>query len=310
MYMKYQPDKLFFWNTPRCSFWAAPGAQRTHLSLEGRPGVASLLPPCPSQYRGLQSLLGDTETVPQVQEVMSPLLCLQACSSTKHPRICSPLATAALSHRELRYQHCPETDPPTAMGSQAGKVLWGPAPCTGDLPHPPALASPADKSELWALSPQSPWEHKLGVSSPCSLMPVWPPLALWCPAMTAVWAGRAAAVSPPPASLLPGSRVSSRARLCRPLDPGSGFLLQLPAALTAPRLETASSSMEAGSLAQPAPKQPKVMGLAGAVGQDLGPGQLERESLNPGCCCDGARVWDLKKHRTQDLTQPWVLCLL
>lgn len=117
MYVKYQPDKLFFFNTPRCSFWAAPGVQRAHLSLEGRSGVASLLPPCPSQHRGLQSLLGDTEAVPQVQEAMSPLPCLQAHSSTKYPRICSPLASAALSHRELRYQHCPETDPPTAMGS-------------------------------------------------------------------------------------------------------------------------------------------------------------------------------------------------
>lgn len=106
----------------------------------------------------------------------------------------------------------------------------------------------------------------MGVSSPCSLMPVLPPLALWCPAMTAAWARRAAAVSPPPASLLPGSRVSSRARLCWPLVPGSGFLLQLPAALTAPRLEAASSSMEAGSLAQPAPKQPKVMGTGRCCG--------------------------------------------
>lgn len=185
------------------------------------------------------------------------------------------------------------------------QLPWAPrlGKCSGAQPHAlgtsrtllPWPAQHTDKSELWALSPQSPWEHKLGVSSPCSLMPVWPPLALWCLAMTAAWAGRAAAVSPHPASLLPGSRVSSRARLCRPLAPGSGFLLQLPAALTAPRLEAASSSMEAGSLAQPAPKQPKVMGLAGAVGQDLGSGQLERESLNPGCCCDSARVWDLKR---------------
>lgn len=118
----------------------------------------------PQPVQGPAITPGDMETVPQVQEVMSPLLCLQARSSTKHPRICSPLATAALSHRELRYQHCPETDPPTAMGSQAGKMLWGPAPRTGDLPHPPP--STPDKSELCALSPQSPWDHKLGVSSP------------------------------------------------------------------------------------------------------------------------------------------------
>lgn len=133
MYMKYQPDKLFFWNTPWCSFWAAPGVQRAHLSLRGRSGVASSLHPCPSQHRGLQSLLGDMETVPQVQEVMSPLLCLQACSSTKHPRICSPLAPAALSHRELGYQHRPETDPQLPWAPRLGK-------CSGAQPH--ALGTP------------------------------------------------------------------------------------------------------------------------------------------------------------------------
>lgn len=181
MYMKYQPDKLFFWNTSQCSFWAAPGVQRAHLSLEGRSGVASSLPHSPSQYRGLQSLLGDMETVPQVQEVMSPLLCLQACSSTKHPRICSPLATAALSHRELRYQHCPETDPPTAMGSQAGKMLWGPAPHSGNLPHPPAQASPALQIKVsYRLCPRgsTAWESPALLEDsdtcfapPCPMMP-------------------------------------------------------------------------------------------------------------------------------------------
>lgn len=79
-----------------------------------------------------------------MQEAMSPLPRLQARSSTKHSCICSPLATAALSHRELRYQHRPETDPPTAAGSQAGKVLWGPTPHAGDPPQPPCLGWPWD----------------------------------------------------------------------------------------------------------------------------------------------------------------------
>lgn len=87
-------------------------------------------------------LPGDMEAVPQVQEAMSPLLCLQACSGTKNPRICSSLAAAALSHRELRYQHHPETDPPTATGSQAGKVLGGLALHAGEPPTRPARASP------------------------------------------------------------------------------------------------------------------------------------------------------------------------
>lgn len=137
MYVKYRPDKLFFWNRPRCSFWAAPGGQRAQPSCEGRSGAASSLPSHPSWHGGLQALPGDTEAVPQVQEAMSPLLRLQARSGTKHPRICSPLAAAVLSHRELCYQHRPETDPPTAAGSQAGKALWGQAPCAGDPPQPP-----------------------------------------------------------------------------------------------------------------------------------------------------------------------------
>lgn len=124
-----------------CS-WSTKGSPKLGRQVR----VSLLSASLPQPVQGLQSLLGDMETVPQVQEVMSPPLCLQACSSTKHPCICSPLATAALSHRELHYQHCPETDPPTAMGSQAGKVLWGPAPCTGDPPHPPALASPGQPS--------------------------------------------------------------------------------------------------------------------------------------------------------------------
>lgn len=184
MYVKYRPDKLFFWNRPQCSFWAAPGGRRAGNAGRG-------LPPHPSQCRGLRVLPGDVEAVPQVQEAMSPLPCLQARSGTKHPRICSPLAAAALSHRELRYQHRPETDPPTAAGSQAGKALWGQAPCAGDPPQPlPAWASPGtpDKSELGALRclPRSPaplgaqvWEapapghalHCLRCPPPCPVVP-------------------------------------------------------------------------------------------------------------------------------------------
>lgn len=88
--------------------------------------------------------------MPQVQEAVSPLLCLQARSGTKHPRICSPLTAAALSHRELRYQHHPETDPPTAVGSQAGKALGG-WPSTPGTPPLPLLEPALGKSELWAL---------------------------------------------------------------------------------------------------------------------------------------------------------------
>lgn len=243
MYLKYRPDKLFFWNRPRRSFWAAPGRRRARLSWEGRLGAASSLPARPSRHGGLRALPGDTEAVPQVQEAMSLLPRLQARSGTKHPRICSPLATAALSHRELRYQHRPETDPPTAAGSQAGKALWGPALRAGDPPRTlPAWASPEslDESELQALcclpGAPTPLGAQVG-GAPCPALRclLCPPP---CPAVpgSARSMGRgAAAVSPPPASPLPGSRVSSRARLCRPLAPGSCFLLQLPAAFAAPQ---------------------------------------------------------------------------
>lgn len=197
MYLKYRPDKLFFWNRPRRSFWAAPGRRRARLSWEGRLGAASSLPARPSRHGGLRALPGDTEAVPQVQEAMSLLPRLQARSGTKHPRICSPLATAALSHRELRYQHRPETDPPTAAGSQAGKALWGPALRAGDPPvpslHGPALSLWMKVSyRLCAASPEPPrhWEHKSGglhalLSGACFVLP----LALRCPALPGAWAG-------------------------------------------------------------------------------------------------------------------------
>lgn len=197
MYVKYRPDKLFFWNRPRRSFWAAPGRRRAHLSWEGRLGAASSLPARPSRHGGLQALPGDTEAVPQVQEAMSLLPRLQARSGTKHPRICSPLATAALSHRELRYQHRPETDPPTAAGSQAGKALWGPALRAGEPPYPPAWASPEslDESELRALCclPRAPTPLGAqvggGLHALLSGASFVLPLALQCPGLPGAWAG-------------------------------------------------------------------------------------------------------------------------
>lgn len=116
--------------------------------------------------------------------------------------------------------------------------------------------------------------------------------------MTAAWARRAAAVSPPPASLLSGSRVSSRARLCRPLVPGSCFLLRLPAALTAPCLGAASSSMEAGS-GTACPETAQVMGagrccVAGPRPRAAGKG-VPRSWLLLWCCPD------LRSQQTQNL---------
>lgn len=50
--------------------------------------------------------------------------------------------------------------------------------------------------------------------------------------------------------------------------------------------------------------------MAGPVGQDLGPGQLEKGSLGPAHCCDGAEVWAFRMlflaAIVQGLVQPWV----
>lgn len=152
--------------------------------------------------------------------------------------------------------------------------------CWGPPTAPPAWASPGtpDKSELRALrclpGAPAPREHRLGGSSPrpCSPVPALPPprLAPQCPALPGAWAGGAAAVSPPPASPLPGSRVSSRAGLCWLLAPGSCFLLQLPAALAAPKPGSWLSGTACPKPAQGEPSWQAIRGKTWARGSGEG----------------------------------------
>lgn len=181
---------------------------------------------------------------------------------------------------------------------------------------PPAWASPGtpDKSELQALcclpSTPAPLGAWVGGLEPQALLcsACIAPLCSTVPGSAGTMGKGAAAVLPPPACPLSGSRVSSRAGFCRPLALGSYFFLQLPAALAAPQPGNQLSGTARPKLAQ------EVGGWWVPGGRTWARVYGNGGSLSLACCCDGPGVQALAGCSSQlplcRGAQLWVACAL